>query len=150
MNEGRNPANIRRVLSDGLAADFISPQLLYALQDLKQGFDKGKFRSNASSKEAAIVRTETILRGLPDASELATNYTSYRDADSLGGEGTEAYFRVRLLSEINACQKSGGVILPDGRVERDVVGAVITVVKELKPELGVDLLTEGSLGEKRI
>jgi hypothetical protein len=147
---GVTTKHFRNIIQEGLSSNYITRNLLSGLEKLDKGFKDGQFKPNATSREEAIDRTAVILEGIPKAREIAQEYLTEGGTDSLGGEGSEAYFRVRLLSQINGSMRRGGIMLPDESLEKDVTGAIIRVVKELNPELTRPLLSEISMSEKKV
>lgn len=148
MKDGRSSEMIKKVLGEGLRDSFVNQSLYDSLQRLHQGFKEGQFSANAQSYDEAVLRAKTILGDLPNAQINAEKYTK-DGASGLDADDEETLFRIRLLSEMNFTARRGGVILPNGRIDEDVVGAVLTVVKEIKPELNIETLSESNLGEKK-
>lgn len=121
---------------------YLNVNLILALRDWKKALREGRFELDAQTGEEAILRAETLMRGLPNRRELAEGLV--KGGNSLPSN-PEALLRGRLLYEMNACLRRGGVILPDGRIEKDLPGVVERAVFELNPELKkeVDLEQEG-------
>lgn len=141
-NDGRTSEHLKNILSDLSRDKFLTPNLRASLVELDEKYKSGKFQIRSSSIVEEESKVKIILSDLPNAVTIAKNYVDINADDNLYQSGTEAHGRLRLYEEMKTCMKKGGVLLPDGQVERDVVQAVIKVIDEILPETVKELQAE--------
>ena len=145
---GRKPTSLKRILGSMTQNNYLNTDVVLGLRDWDKGLKEGKFRANAKTKEQAVARTETLMRGLGDSKRLAEGWI-YKDGSV--SPDSEAGLRARLSDEMAFCLRRGGVLLPSGEVRQDLSGVVEEVAYELKPELKEEAqreLKRGLEGEK--
>jgi hypothetical protein len=137
-NHGRKSMMLKLILSELHEQNLINRDLVDGVEDWRIACGKGDLKANASTKEEAIFRTELLMKGLENPKELARRCVEGDHANP----NSEVGLRARLSDEMALCLRRGGVILPDGKVEKDVASAVVTVMYELKPELRTETSTD--------
>lgn len=137
---GRAPSSLKRILGLISANNYLTTDLVLGIRDWDKGLREGEFRSNARSKEEAIVRVQALMRGLENPGKLAT---SWLEQDGTISPESEAGLRGRLSDEMAWCLRKGGVLLPSCELRGNVASVTEQVIYQLKPELQAEVQREG-------
>jgi len=125
--------------------NYLNANLVLGLHDWDKNLTEGRFRVGAETKEQAILRTEALMRGLPNSRRLAEGWVN-KDGTVL--PDSEAGLRARLSDEMAFCLRQGGIRLPSGEVRQDLPNLTEQVVYELKPELKNEVQRELERGKE--